>query len=143
MTGGPHSEADLLGEDRLARPRRTGHHHDRARLQSAIEDQVKTGDPGSHPLHRAPRPSLSRPSATSIRCSGRYGLDTTASAPTARWGSPLAARIGMPVVAGSQRSRLMSSAPPITGIIMSVTTRSGGDSPTARSAAAPSPASAT
>ena len=40
----------------------------------------------------------------------------------------------MPAVAGSQRSCRMSSLPPITGIIMSVTTRSGGDSRTARSA---------
>jgi hypothetical protein len=49
----------------------------------------------------------------------------------------------MPAVAGSQRSCLMSSLPPITGIIMSVTFRSGGDSRTAFSAAAPSPASVT
>ena len=34
----------------------------------------------------------------------------------------------------------MSSAPSMTGIIMSVTTRSGGDSRMTRSAAAPSPA---
>src|SRR5580700_7236830 len=113
VAGAPGSEADLLGEDRLACSRRAGHHHDRARLQAAVEDQVKTGNSGSHPLHCRSRPSLSRPSATLIRCSHLYGLGTTASAPTASWGSPLAATIGMPAVAGSLRSRLMSSAPSI------------------------------
>jgi hypothetical protein len=49
----------------------------------------------------------------------------------------------MPAVAGSLRSRRISSAPLITGIIMSVTTRSGGEPRTAASAAAPSRASDT
>ena len=44
MAGGPGGEADLLGEDRLAGPRRARHHHDRAWLQAAVEDHVKTGE---------------------------------------------------------------------------------------------------
>src|ERR1039457_2586988 len=54
--------------------------------------------------------------------------------------SALAARIGIPAVAGSQRRCRMSSAPSRTGIIRSVTTRSGGESRTEASAAAPSAA---
>src|ERR1700722_6188756 len=122
MVGGSDREADLLREDCLAGPRRARHHHDRTWLQATFEDQVKTWNSGNNPRHCASRPSLSRPSAPLVRCSHLYGLAMTASAPTARWGSPLAARIGMPAVAGSTRSRRMSSSPLITGIIMSVTT---------------------
>src|ERR1700761_5460692 len=109
MAGGPGREADLLREDRLAGPRRARHHHDRTWLQAAAEDEVKTANSGNYPRHWAPRLSLSRPSATLVRSSHLYGLGMTASAPTARWGSPLTARIGMPAVAGSKRRRRMSS----------------------------------
>src|ERR1700722_17880331 len=80
MAGGPDREADLLREDRLAGPRRARHHHDRAWLQATVENQVKTANSGANPCHCAPRPSLSRPSATLVRCSDLYGLDMTASA---------------------------------------------------------------
>src|ERR1700727_1038399 len=100
MARGPDREADLLSKDRLAGPRRARHHHDRTWLQATAEDQVKTANPGHYPRHCVPRPSLSRTSATLVRSSHLYGLAITASAPTARWGSPLAARLGMPAVAG-------------------------------------------
>ena len=53
------------------------------------------------------------------------GFFRTASAAPARSVFPLAARIGIPAVAGSLRSRRINSAPSMTGIMMSVTTRSG------------------
>src|SRR5208282_2707346 len=63
-----------------------------------------------------PRPSFSKASATARRWCQSYGLGTTASAAPARWVSPLAARTGMCVVAGSSRRQRMSSTPSITGI---------------------------
>src|ERR1700689_2449012 len=135
--GGGVGEADLLGQDRLAGAGRPGQHRDRTRLKPAAEYHVEAGNAGEQSIHVGSPRLASRVFAAARISSDRQLLDSSASAVPASSPFPVTARIGIWAVAGSARRRRISSRPSITGIIMSVTTSSGGDSRTDSRACAP------
>src|SRR6266568_6955426 len=111
-------ETDLLGEDRLPRPRGAGDHNQRSDRHSPAEDTVELRVPRLKTFHHEPPASDSTRSTIS---EFENGFRITTSAPVAPFGFAVSIRTGIEAVLGSALRFSRNSRPSITGIIRPVT----------------------